>query len=66
MVEEDDLRGLAVHLGARVAARAEPGEVWVSQTVRDVLIGAGFAYEPRGRHVLKGVPGEWELFRVSE
>lgn len=66
VVEEDDLRGLAVHLGARVAARAEPGEVWVSQTVRDVLIGAGFAYEPRGRHVLKGVPGEWELFRVSE
>lgn len=65
VVVDDDLKGLAVHLGARVSARAAPGEVWVSQTVRDTLIGSGFTFNSRGRHVLKGVPGEWELFRVS-
>lgn len=66
VVEGEELKGLAVHLGARVASLAGPGEVWVSQTMRDVLIGAGFTFESCGHHSLKGVPGDWELFRVSE
>lgn len=65
VILEGDLAGLAVHLGARVAARAETGTVWVSQTVRDLLIGSEFRFTSRGRHLLKGVPGEWELFSVE-
>jgi class 3 adenylate cyclase len=62
--EADDVSGLAVHIGARVAALASPGQVVVSQTVRDMVIGSRFDFAPMGRHVLKGVPGEWEIFRV--
>jgi class 3 adenylate cyclase len=47
-----------------VAALADPGQVVVSQTVRDMVIGSRFEFAPQGRHVLKGVPGEWEIFRV--
>lgn len=57
--------GLAVHIGARVAAEARPGEVLVSQTVRDLVAGSGLAFEDRGVAELKGVPGEWRLFAVS-
>jgi class 3 adenylate cyclase len=56
--------GIAVALGARVAATAEPGEVRVSRTVRDLVAGSGLEFEERGRHELKGAPGEWELFAV--
>jgi class 3 adenylate cyclase/pimeloyl-ACP methyl ester carboxylesterase len=59
-----DLAGIAVHIGARVAGLAEPGEVLVSQTVRDLVAGSGLAFEARGTHVLKGVPSEWCLFRA--
>ena len=59
-----DLAGIAVHIGARVASLAGPGEVLVSQTVRDLVAGSGLAFEARGTHVLKGVPSEWHLFRV--
>jgi class 3 adenylate cyclase len=62
--EDDDVSGMAVHIGARVAALADPGEVVVSQTVRDMVIGSRFALAPRGPHELKGVPGTWELFVV--
>ena len=62
---DGDLAGLAVHLGARVAAMAEMGTVWVSQTVRDLLIGSEFHFISKGRHLLKGVPGDWELFIVE-
>jgi class 3 adenylate cyclase len=62
---DGDLTGLAVHLGARVAAAAETGRVWVSQTVRDLLIGSEFRFTSKGRRQLKGVPGEWELFEVE-
>jgi class 3 adenylate cyclase len=48
-----------------VAAEARPGEVLVSQTVRDLVAGSGFAFEERGAAELKGVPGEWRLFAVS-
>lgn len=58
----DDIGGIAVHLAARVMAAAGAGEVWVSSTVPGLAIGAAVEFEPRGRHVLKGVPGEWELF----
>jgi pimeloyl-ACP methyl ester carboxylesterase len=57
--------GIAVHIGARVAAEARPGEVLVSQTVRDLVAGSGLAFEERGVAELKGVPGEWRLFAVS-
>jgi class 3 adenylate cyclase len=60
----DDLAGIAVHIGARVAALAGSGEVLVSQTVRDLVAGSGLAFEERGTHTLKGVPNEWRLFRV--
>ncbi len=61
----DDIAGLAVHLGARVSALAGPGEVLVSSTVKDLVVGSGIAFEDRGSHVLKGVPGEWRLYAVE-
>jgi len=60
-----DLGGLAVHIGARVAATAQPGEVLVSSTVKDLLAGSGVAFEDRGEHELKGVPGVWHLFAAG-
>jgi class 3 adenylate cyclase len=57
--------GIAVHIGARVAAEARPGEVLVSQTVRDLVAGSGLAFEERGATELKGVPGEWQLYAVA-
>jgi class 3 adenylate cyclase len=54
--------GIAVHTGARVASHAGPGEVLVSQTVKDLVAGSGLAFEDRGAHELKGVPGEWRLY----
>jgi class 3 adenylate cyclase len=60
-----DVRGLAVHIGARVAGAAEPGEVLVSSTVRDLVAGSGLAFEDRGMHALKGVPEEWHLYAVT-
>jgi class 3 adenylate cyclase len=58
----DDLSGLAVNIGARVGALAEAGEVLVSQTVKDLVVGSGIGFEERGAHKLKGVPGEWRLY----
>jgi class 3 adenylate cyclase/tetratricopeptide (TPR) repeat protein len=60
-----ELGGLAMHIGARVAARAEPGEILVSSTIRDAEAGSGFRFQDRGLHDLKGVPGEWRLFAVT-
>jgi class 3 adenylate cyclase len=62
----DDLAGLAVHIGARVAALAGPGEVLVSSTVKDLVLGSGIEFEDRGMHSLKGVEGEWHLFAAKE
>jgi pimeloyl-ACP methyl ester carboxylesterase len=61
----EDIGGLAVHIGARVGALADAGEVLVSRTVKDLVIGSGFAFEDRGVHVLKGVPGDWQLYSVN-
>ena len=60
----EDLAGIAVHSGARVAALAAPGEVLVSQTVRDLVAGSGLSFEEHGVHTLKGVPSEWRLFQA--
>jgi class 3 adenylate cyclase len=59
-----EVRGIAVHIGARVAALADPGEVLVSRTIRDLVAGAPIRLESRGAHELKGVPGSWEVFAV--
>lgn len=56
--------GIAVHIGARVAAIAAPSQVLVSGTVKDLVVGSGIAFEDRGTHALKGVPGEWRLFAL--
>jgi class 3 adenylate cyclase len=56
--------GIAVNIGARVAAQAAPGEVLVSRTVRDLVAGSGIEFEDRGATELKGIPGTWELFAV--
>jgi DNA-binding SARP family transcriptional activator/class 3 adenylate cyclase len=61
----DKLGGIAVHIGARVCAEAGPGEVLVSSTVRDLLAGSGVAFADRGLHALKGIPGEWRLYRLD-
>jgi class 3 adenylate cyclase/pimeloyl-ACP methyl ester carboxylesterase len=60
-----DLAGIAVHIGQRVSSLAAPGEVWVSRTVRDLVVGSGFGWDDRGVHRLKGVPDEWQLFAVA-
>jgi class 3 adenylate cyclase len=59
------VRGIAVHTGARVAGRAQPGEVLISSTVRDLVAGSGLAFDDRGVHALKGVPGEWHLYALQ-
>jgi class 3 adenylate cyclase len=61
---EDDLSGIAVHIGARVSAMAKPGEVLVSRTVKDLVAGSGLEFENRGTQTLKGVPDQWELYAV--
>ncbi len=61
----NDLGGIAVHIGARVAGCAGPGEVLVSGTVKDLVYGSGIEFEDRGARSLKGVPGEWRLFAVA-
>jgi class 3 adenylate cyclase len=58
--------GLAMAIGARILGLASPGEVLVSDTVRQLLAGSGHAFEPRGSHQLKGVPGEWDVYSVAE
>jgi len=57
--------GIAVHIGARIAARAEPGEVLVSGTVRDLVTGSAVGFEDRGTAELKGVPGQWALYAAT-
>ncbi len=61
----DKLGGIAVHTGSRVAGKAEPGEILVSQTVKDLVAGSGLQFAERGVHSLKGVPGEWRLYAFA-
>jgi class 3 adenylate cyclase len=60
-----DVAGLGVHVAARIMSLAEPGEVLVSAVVRDLALGSGIVFTDRGRHTLKGVPGEWGLLAAS-
>ncbi len=59
---DDSVAGIAVHIGARVSGLAEPGEVLVTRTVRDLVAGSGIAFDERGEHTLKGVPERWSLY----
>jgi class 3 adenylate cyclase len=59
-----DVAGVAVHIGARIAALAGPREVLVSRTVRDLVAGAGFEFAARGLHPLKGVQDQWEVYAL--
>lgn len=61
----DDIAGMAVHIGARVAARAGAGEVLVSSTVREIVTGSHHEFTDRGQHELKGIPGQWRLHALS-
>jgi class 3 adenylate cyclase/alpha-beta hydrolase superfamily lysophospholipase len=60
----DDVAGIAVHLAQRVSALADAGEVLVSRTVTDLVVGSGLRFDDRGEHTLKGVPGTWRLYSV--
>lgn len=64
-VMNGDVGGIAVHIGARVAAAAGAGEVLVSRTVKDLVAGSGIEFSDRGTHALKGVPGDWRLFAAD-
>jgi class 3 adenylate cyclase len=61
-----DVAGLAVHMASRVQSTAQPGEILVSQTVRDLAVGSGLDFDDRGAHELKGISGTWHLFAVAE
>ncbi len=65
LLADDDIGGLAVHIGARISSLAAPGEVLVSNTVRDLIVGSGWSLCDRGEHDLKGVPGPWRIFAVE-
>ena len=66
LLADDDIGGLAVHIGARVSSLAAPGEVLVSSTVRDLIVGSGWTLADRGEHDLKGVPGPWRIYAVEQ
>jgi class 3 adenylate cyclase len=63
-VRGSDVSGLAVHIGARVAELARPGEVLTSSTVRDLVVGSGLEFQDRGEHELRGIEGRWRLLAV--
>jgi uncharacterized protein (TIGR00369 family) len=65
-VHGTDLAGIALHVAARIVARAGPSEILVSQTVRDLAAGSGLRFATRGAHTLKGVEGEWNLFTIED
>ena len=65
-VSGKDVAGISVHIAARVMARAGPGEILASSTVRDLVVGSDIRFQPRGSRELKGAPGEWELFAVAD
>src|SRR5207302_7634202 len=60
----DDIGGIAVHIAARVSALAAPGEVLVSRTVKDLVVGSEIQFTDRGTHALKGLPDPWQLHAV--
>jgi len=66
VMQGDDVTGIAVHIGARVSARADPAEILISSTVKDLIAGSQVECLERGRHALKGVTGRWRLFAVKD
>jgi len=64
-LKDDDLSGLAIHIGARVGALAAADEVLVSRTAKDLVVGSGLQFTDRGTHQLKGVPDDWQLYAVA-
>ena len=62
----NDVQGIAVHIAARISALAAPAEVLVSRTVKDLVAGSGIAFSDRGEQELKGVPGSWHLYTVTD
>jgi class 3 adenylate cyclase len=64
-VADGKVAGIAVSIGARIASAAQPSEVLVSSTVKDLLAGSGLTFNDRGAHELKGVPGPWRLYSVA-
>ena len=62
----NDVRGIAVHIGARVASHRRASEILVSATVKDLVAGSGLTFEDAGEHELKGVPDRWRLYRVVD
>ena len=64
-VSGDKIAGIAVHVGARVAAAAAPGEILLSSTVKDLVSGSGLQLLDRGSHTLKGIAGRWKLFAIQ-
>ena len=62
----EDVGGIAVHIGARVASLASAGEVLVSRTVKDLVAGSGLQFADRGTQTLKGVPGDWQIYAVQQ
>lgn len=65
-IVDEDIAGIAVHIGARVCAAAAPGQLYVSSTVRELVFGSGLELHDRGPHELKGVPGTWNLYSVGD
>jgi class 3 adenylate cyclase len=63
---EGDVAGMAVHIAARIGALASPGEVLVSRTLRDLVVGSELAFQDAGTHALKGVPDSWQLFALAD
>jgi class 3 adenylate cyclase len=63
-VSEDDVGGIAVHIGQRVSGLAQANEILVSGTVKDLVVGSGLEFESLGLHTLKGLSDEWRIFRV--
>jgi class 3 adenylate cyclase len=61
----DDIGGIAVHIAARIMSQAAPGEILVSSSLRDLVVGSGIGFDDRGSHELKGVPGHWQLLAVN-
>lgn len=64
-MDDADVGGIAVHIAARVAAMAGPGEVLVSSTVKDLVAGSGLTFDDKGAHGLKGVPGDWRIYLAN-
>ena len=65
-MHSEGIGGLAVHIGARVAALAGPDEVRVSASIPPLVVGSAIHFAPRGAHTLKGIPDVWDVYRVAD